>query len=65
MRTMRRRVGFSLRGPRVRPRAVTVDEGCNHHWIIDPPDGPISRGVCKICGVHREFQNAWTFKGNW
>lgn len=31
---------------------------CAHHWIIEPPKGPVSRGVCKICRERREFQNA-------
>lgn len=32
---------------------------CTHHWIIDSPIGPISKGVCKICGEQREFCNQW------
>jgi len=34
-----------------------LDEECIHHWIIDPPDGPVSKGVCKICGAEEEFDN--------
>ena len=30
---------------------------CAHHWIIDPPDGPVSNGTCKKCGKTREFMN--------
>jgi len=30
---------------------------CVHHWIIEPPDGPTSKGVCKICGAVKEFEN--------
>ena len=30
---------------------------CVHHWIIDPPDGPVSVGHCKKCGEERLFQN--------
>ena len=30
---------------------------CRHHWIIDTPAGPVSRGVCKLCGEAREFRN--------
>jgi hypothetical protein len=33
-------------------------EGCNHHWLIDPPSGPISTGHCKLCGVARKFPNS-------
>jgi len=28
-----------------------------HWWIIDPPGGAISNGVCRYCGEHRPFAN--------
>lgn len=31
--------------------------GCQHHWLIDSPNGPVSRGICRACGEEREFQN--------
>ena len=31
---------------------------CNHHWIIDPPNGPTSSGNCKMCGRKRKFPNS-------
>ena len=37
-----------------------VSEGslvCRHHWLIQAADGPISNGVCRICGETREFKN--------
>ena len=40
--------------------ATVVEEdqrNCIHHWIIEEPKGPTSRGVCKLCGVEREFEN--------
>lgn len=30
---------------------------CRHHWMIEPPDGPLSKGVCKLCGEVRMFNN--------
>lgn len=30
---------------------------CVHYWIIDFPDGPVSTGRCKLCGMEREFFN--------
>ena len=30
---------------------------CRHHWVIQPADGPISIGVCQVCGETREFKN--------
>ena len=29
--------------------------GCQHHWVIDPPKGPVSKGVCRSCGEERDF----------
>ncbi len=31
---------------------------CAHHWVIDTPAGPVSRGQCKRCGEEREFLNS-------
>ena len=30
---------------------------CIHHWVIEPPTGPVSKGVCKKCGEEKEFDN--------
>ncbi|PKB63549.1 MAG: hypothetical protein BZY80_06625 [SAR202 cluster bacterium Io17-Chloro-G2] len=30
---------------------------CTHHWTIQPATGPVSQGVCRICGEVREFKN--------
>lgn len=32
--------------------------GCHHYWLIEGANGPISRGVCKLCGAEREFLNS-------
>jgi len=34
-------------------------KGCCHHWVIESPKGPTSKGVCKYCGAEREFLNYW------
>lgn len=35
-----------------------ISEGkCCHYWIIETPNGPTSRGVCKFCGAVKEFDN--------
>jgi hypothetical protein len=31
---------------------------CCHHWVIEPANGPISRGVCQRCNESREFKNS-------
>lgn len=36
-----------------------------HHFVIEPPDGPVSVGVCKRCGERREFRNSPPGKSAW
>ena len=38
-------------------QAVPEVSLCQHHWVIDTPAGPVSRGVCRLCGEEREFNN--------
>ena len=35
----------------------TTEPVCRHHWLIEPPNGPTSTGVCKLCGSTKEFDN--------
>ena len=35
----------------------TAEPVCRHHWLIEPPNGPTSTGVCKLCGSTKEFDN--------
>ena len=30
---------------------------CRHYWVIQPANGPVSQGLCQICGETREFKN--------
>jgi len=30
---------------------------CVHFWLIEPANGPTSRGRCNLCGLERDFQN--------
>ena len=36
---------------------VENPQQCRHHWVIQPAMGPVSQGVCQLCGEDREFQN--------
>ena len=36
----------------------TTQTQCRHHWMIDTAYGPVSQGVCKLCGDAREFRNS-------
>ena len=39
--------------------------GCRHHWVIESPNGPMSRGFCKLCGAEREFPNSTPSLWHW
>ncbi len=43
------------------PRASTSDHF--HRWRIEEPNGPVSRGVCKVCGIEKQFKN-WLQDGD-
>lgn len=44
---------------RAKAAAVAVAvAACIHHWLCEPPNGPTSRAVCRLCGAEREFRNA-------
>ena len=32
-------------------------KGGSCHWVIDAPNGPISKGKCKNCGTLKEIKN--------
>ena len=39
------------------PEKERRNDACRHHWIIEAPTGPVSNGVCQVCGQVREFKN--------
>lgn len=43
------------------PACPKSKDGSNCHWIIDPPNGPVSTGKCKKCGEQKEFKNSVEF----
>ncbi len=40
------------------PHEATMESRCRHHWLIEPPQGPTSMGICKLCGSRKEFRNS-------
>ncbi|MQG18396.1 MAG: hypothetical protein FI687_01260 [SAR202 cluster bacterium] len=36
---------------------------CVHQWLIDSPNGPISKGECLDCGKISEFKNSMPVSG--
>ena len=39
-------------------QATGMTAMCRHHWVIDTPNGAVSGGRCKRCGVDKEFRNS-------
>ena len=38
-----------------------AEKTCVHHWLIEAPEGPVSKGICKKCGEEKEFQNYFPY----
>ena len=34
-----------------------AESHCIHHWLIETPDGPVSKGICKYCKAEKYFNN--------
>jgi hypothetical protein len=34
---------------------------CIHHWVIEPPNGAVSAGKCRLCGERRDFRNSYEY----
>ena len=43
--------------PEVKIESISSVAICRHHWVIQPADGPVSNGLCQVCGETREFKN--------
>ncbi len=39
------------------PAARSMKHNCCHHWIIEVAIGPLSKGVCRLCGEEKLFRN--------
>ena len=40
---------------------MCIDNGETCHWVIEPPNGPVSMGKCKKCGTQKEFKNSFEY----
>ena len=38
---------------------------CTHHWVIESSNGPLSEGVCQLCGDKKDFKNSGGLKSPW
>ena len=43
------------------PRRVLAEGACPHHWIIEPAKGATSKGVCRLCGAVKSFNNSMDY----
>ena len=41
------------------PQNTRGCEICRHHWVIEYPRRPTSKGICKLCGCERKFVNSF------
>ena len=49
----------------MRKALTCLDATLAHLWLIEPPGGPYSMGVCQTCGASKMFANVemdWTNK---
>lgn len=37
--------------------SVREKGGCAHHWLIETARGKNSKGVCRLCGANKDFDN--------
>jgi hypothetical protein len=42
-------------------KAAPAPKGCAHHWVIEPPNGAVSSGKCRLCGEKRDFRNSYEY----
>lgn len=54
---MRGRGTTLLNKPDTQAPESEATSGCRHFWVIETPNGPVSRGVCRLCGEKKEFSN--------
>ena len=38
-------------------KSENLPDECSHYWIIDSPNGPTSKGICKYCRKVTLFSN--------
>jgi len=55
---MRNRVETVPREAKDKPEEYQDESECCHYWLIDSPNGPASRGICKFCGEEKDFYNS-------
>ncbi|RLC94605.1 MAG: hypothetical protein DRI39_02330 [Chloroflexi bacterium] len=43
---------------------AAVASECCHHWIIEGGTSLTSKGVCKFCGMQKQFKNTYKSKSS-
>ena len=52
------RVATKTMSPESAANVRKARKNCVHHWQIDAPNGRESQGVCKRCGLSKNFSNS-------
>ena len=55
---MRNKVETLPKEAEVKSEEYQDENECRHYWLIDSPNGPTSRGICKLCGEEKDFNNS-------
>ncbi len=50
--------------PKAKTGNPAVEAKCRHHWVIESPAGPKSKGFCRCCGAKGEFET-WLSSPSW
>lgn len=50
-----------MAGKRARKSSEAARPACCHHWIIEYTEEPTSKGVCRLCGAEKVFENHVVF----
>ncbi|MFC1870977.1 hypothetical protein ACFLYF_01040 [Chloroflexota bacterium] len=41
------------------PEKGKNSEVCSHYWMIGTPNGPTTKGTCRLCGEEKEFASSF------
>ncbi|MFL2664748.1 MAG: hypothetical protein ACJ0G8_02145 [Dehalococcoidia bacterium] len=48
-------------GETIEKKPIVCKKGGPCHWVIEPPNGKLSIGKCKKCGIEKEFENSFEY----
>ena len=45
----------------IEKKTPECNKGGPCHGVIEPPNGKVSTGICKKCGIEKEFENSFEY----